>query len=360
MKKALMLAGIWWDDPLQRHQQFAQYLAKIGYDVYFIEHIVSSKFTFKKLVRAIRLKNSKQKAENDKFPNISIVSKHFLSPGSFLLDNYNCAVINNIIDEIGDEFDLVINYLPISTTDYFLRKVKTKKLIYDCVRNFSTWEGCPNDVNERENRLIYHADEIFTDSFYLTDMMRKRGNKEPIQFLPIATKEWKSGCQIKKIDKISNVGYFGSIGEHLNLKVFEEIAKEGFVIHLWGNSNQVLNFQYIDHGYQKDQERLSMEITSDCDAIVLPYKSNLDGVIPAKITQALVSKLPVFIGNFYDSRYLAEYLYIFDNPEDCINLIKTFNAQQFEGRTLKIQNFTRELDDDSQFKKFSRTITSLH
>lgn len=68
MKKALFLTGIYWDETFQRHQQFAEYLADNGYTVYFVEHIVSSKFKINTLLERI-VNNAKVVFSNKKKQN---------------------------------------------------------------------------------------------------------------------------------------------------------------------------------------------------------------------------------------------------------------------------------------------------
>ena len=90
MKKALVLAGINWNDTLQRHHQFAYYFVKCGYDVDFIEHIISTKFSLNKFLQVIKKSGQKtEKHANSINKNIRVITPGLINPGGALFDIYN-------------------------------------------------------------------------------------------------------------------------------------------------------------------------------------------------------------------------------------------------------------------------------
>lgn len=131
MKKTLMLTGIYWDETLQRHQQFAEYLLLSGYQVFFVEHIISSKFTLNKTITGLLNYNKETFRKHNKKPeNICTINPNFLFPtGLFAL--INKYKTKKFLKEVGREFDLVFNYLPISTTRYIIEQISYHTLIYD-------------------------------------------------------------------------------------------------------------------------------------------------------------------------------------------------------------------------------------
>ena len=239
MKKALILSGIYWDEPLQRHQQFAKYLSDCGFEVVFVERIMSSRFEFSKFIDVVKKRLFKegeysQKNKNAKSKKIKIFDYKFVNPEENIFRWLNEKKVDELIRENGDKFDLVINYLPINTTRMIIDKIKYKMLIYDCVRNFAEWKGYRSSVIKEEEWLIEKCDKIFTDSFFLTDNMKEKSNKEVVQFLPIANDAWLQGCKEKKVSYIKNIAYFGSVENHIDIDTLKELHENGFNVHFWG------------------------------------------------------------------------------------------------------------------------------
>ena len=354
--KALLLTGVYWDETFQRHHQFAKYLCKAGYEVYFVEHIVSSKFTFRSALCKIRTKTGVSSGKNERFEKLKVYNFGFLNPSEGVFKIINKRKVARLIREIGTEFDVIINYLPINTTRFILEKVHGK-VIYDCVRDFENWGGYYKSVTKEELLLLSRADKVFTDSFYLTEKMKRMTIKQVVQFLPVATDGWIKGVTpYKSLTEIKKIGYFGAIGAHIDEKIFSRLKSEGYEIHLWGQIPDDLAEKYVSHGYTGDMERLSREITMTCDAIVIPYKNNMNGVIPAKTTQSLLTEKPVFISEFYDSLKLGELFYVFKDENDLINQIKNYNENDYLKKLEAIKQSCGELNEQNQYKKF---ISSL-
>ena len=194
MKRALVLSGIYWNETWQRHQQFAEYLASIGYEVFFVEHIISSVLTFEKIKdivgKAETINNIKI---NPKHNNIKLCSAKFLMPQNGLFFLWNHYVNKKLVREIGADFDVVFNYLPINTTRDLLDQIHYKTLVYDCVRNFVGWSGCryPSNIADEEAYLCDRADMVFVDSIFLLDKMNAAGCTKKIeQFFPVINNKW--------------------------------------------------------------------------------------------------------------------------------------------------------------------------
>lgn len=367
MKKALILAGINWNNSLQRHHQFTNYLVSCGYEVYFVEHIISTKFTIHKLVQEIFktvwkcIGKNRTKVVNTKTINIKIISLKFVNPGGHIFYFINKSKASKLGNYIPDTIDLVINYLPVNTTRFILDRVNYKKLIYDCVRNFEEWGGCYRDISCEEKKLIEKSDMVFTDSYFLTEKMRNlNSNKKVVQFLPTVTLSWISGVgNGKKIETIKCVGYFGSLDKHIDSRVFYYLNQKGIEVHIWGEIGIKTDFDFVFHGYINDLNKLSKEIMKYCDAIVMPYIGNMNGVIPAKTLQCLQTKLPVYISTFYDSIKLKDVLYVYDNIEDLVEMIQKFDSFKHIEKLKRIDELLYIENEENQYKKFVDTINCI-
>ena len=362
MKKILVLTGVGWNSAYQRQQRIANYISEQDCIVYYIGNIISSKFTFNALLKFFyrKIKNNKIIKNNKKNNNIKIVEKTFLNP-ELIFRKYNHFCVNKILKEIGYEFDVVINYLPIETTNYFLQKIQYKTLIYDCVRNFELWGGYPRDLKKIEFKLINASNYIFVDSFYLKEKIRKNfPNKKIIHILPtIDRQEFLTYMKYKKEPvKIEKIIYFGTIdNRNLDIDLLNNLSKEYKII-LIGTIKGKLNFSSRIKivPYISDLEKLAEVIMKNGDAIILPYSNKMDGVIPAKTIQVIASGLPIYIKEFYDSQKLSGYWYTYKDLNELKEKIKKYNIEEFKKNKIKKEYFVKEGFEEKRFKIIAEII----
>lgn len=362
MKKILILSGINWNDTLQRHQRIAKFLANNNCQVYFIEDIMSSKFTIKKAWNKIFSKKDNIKIQNKIFKNIKIYNKKYLNPHG-VFKYYNHIQVKKLLTEIGIEFEIIINYLPIETTNYILKKCKYKILIYDCVRDFQNWGGYPKNIEKYEKILLEKANYILIDSYYLKDKIALKSSKSIIQILPtINLQEYKiyEKTYNRKIDKIKKLTYFGTVGEHIDIELLNYLA-EYFDVNIIGkiHNNIKISDKIKVYKFESNLIKLAEEIISISDALIIPYKGNLDGVIPAKLMQSLATGLPVFISKFYDSIVLNDKVYIFENKENLKKIIKEFDSKEFIQRKEKYKKFIINNLEENSFEVLNKILFLL-
>ncbi len=368
MKKALILAGIAWDDTWQRHQQIASVLASNGYDVTFIERIPSSVFSVSKVLsKAKQIISSRGKShiKNDVPDGIKVLRFPFSPPGNPVSDLINKKKVKDkVLPQIGCEFDLVINYLPIRTTEYIYRAIETDNLVYDCVRAFDVWGGYPRSLKQDEKKLLDSADHVLVDSFFLYDKVNKSVDESIItQILPTVKKADYELCKASKKDitEIKSIAYFGSIDGHIDLDALLNLAANGIKINLFGKiyvDDSFLNNQNIKfHGYFNNSAEMFTAILDSSDAVIIPYKTSMDGVIPAKLMQSLATLRPVIISSFYDSDKLNEYMYVYKNHQELIDFVTTFDSTEFNTQKLP---FIKTLIEQNFEENLANVILSLN
>lgn len=363
MKKVLILSGISWNSTYQRHQKIANYFGKKNCEVYFIEDIISSKITILKILNFLfyKFKNICQiKKENQKNKNVRLIKKKFINPQG-MLNYYNYIVVKKILLEIGNSFDIVINYLPIETTRYILKNINYKILVYDCVRDFQNWGGYPNNLVKIEQNLIKNSNFILVDSFYLYKKMSElKLGKKVLQILPTLTlNEYSFYKKYKKeVIQIKKLTYFGTIDSRsLDLDILNKLARY-FEINLIGKIEGRINLNknIKIREYISNLEELAIKVMEISDAIILPYSEKMDGVIPAKTVQTLATGLPVFIKEFYDSKKLNEYWYTYKNFDELLEKITLFNKEEFKERKYKIEKFILQNIEEITFEKIDKLL----
>lgn len=362
MKKALILSGIPWNTTIQRHHKMAFFLSDLNYEVYFIESIPSSKFTFKKLYQKISRKFNKSNNANKNVSNksINIVNKRFINPMKGLFWILNKYQADNLLEDIGNEFDIVINYIPVNTSLYISEHINVEKYIYDCVRDFSNWGGYTEDILKIENQIANMSDLILVDSYYLLNKIRNNyPKKDVLQILPTVDKALISTLKKSEASKkIKNILYFGSVGDHIDVNTLNRLSIQEYNIHIIGEvyPGIKLNEDIIYHGFVNDLNELAKLIIQNSDAIIIPYKGNMNGVIPAKLMQCIATGLPVFINEFYDSDILRDYLYVYKNYSDLLYKIENFNIASHDKIRNKMMDFLKENSEENQFLKLQEEL----
>lgn len=353
-KRALILSGIPWDTTIQRHHNMAKLLDELDYEVFFVERIPSSRFTVKKLIG--RIGKKLQERKDHVLVNrggIRVINQKFVNPMKGVYWLINRYQVRKMVEKIGEDFDVVINYLPVNTTYYILENIKAEVIIYDCVRDFENWGGYPKEINLIERKLVLESHMVLTDSYYLTNKIKNKYNASNIlQILPTVDEKQLSILRNSKLNsKINNILFFGAVGSHIDIRILDNLAKDGYQVHIIGEIERgiFLDSRIVQHGFISDRELLAKKIVDYADAIIIPYKGNMDGVIPAKLMQCMATGLPIFINNFYDSEKLEKYLYVYRDYNDLKEMIREFNSNTHQNIANEMFNFSRMNTTESQF-----------
>lgn len=349
-KKVLILAGIPWDTTIQRHHNISWFLEENNYDVYFVEKIPSSNFSFKKLKSA--LKNRANNKLEVPSKGVKRYKTSFFNPHKGILKKYNKVKTKKIIKEVGNDFDIVITYLPINTTFLFLNEIKYKFLIYDCVRDFTNWGGYSKDIAKIEEELSKKVDLILTDSYYLTNKYKNYKYKT-VQILPTIDTESVNILTKAIIKKqIKKIVYFGAVGQHINYNIFNKLSTLDYEVHIIGNVDldiqEKLSKKIVSHGFVNDLQELSRKIISIADAIIIPYKGDMNGVIPAKLMQCISTGLPIYINEFYDSLALDDLLYIYRDETELVKLLSQYSIGNHYNRNIKMKEYFEKNSKDNK------------
>jgi hypothetical protein len=145
---------------------------------------------------------------------------------------------------------------------------------------------------------------------------------------------------------IKNITYVGQISDHIDINVLKALKDAGYVIHHFGNSTLKTTDIVISHGFMSSPTELAKSILDHSDALIIPYKGNMDGVIPAKLFECLATGLPVFVSSFYDARKLNHMLYVYDDINDLAGLVGAYSASEQQLRNARsgeyLSRHTRE------------------
>ncbi len=358
MKNALVISGISWSDTYQRHHVVTEYLLDNGYSVDFLEGVKSSKLSFQKLKSVISRKLSPAKySKNTRYSSSNL---NIISTFNFPSDNYITNLINSLssyslLKRLKKEYELVIVYVPSFFVMDLLSRVSHNKLLYDCVRNFEQWAGIHESIVDHELELLDKSDLILTDSYYLTDKWKKYN---PFQVLP--TVEKKFICSEEGISSTGNeirkLGFFGTLSEHFDISTISAVLDAGYTLHFWGvNEINYDHKNFVNHGFEKNITALMKSISCNCDAIVIPYKGCMDGVIPAKMMQCMALGIPVFCSYFYDSNVLSDRINVFQTSKELLEYLN-LDSVQLKNKLRKSRDFCLDNTSDKLTAKLNEVF----
>lgn len=360
-KRALILSGIHWDTTVQRHHAIARHLAEHGYEVHFVEGIISSAFSVKKLLSKVSSRFNK-KSMTSRVPRddrIKLIHSPLVNPQGGMFGILNKAYIKSLLATIDSKYDVIINYLPVSTTRDIIDSVEYKTLIYDCVRDFSNWGGYPKDLPKIEHDLIIRSTAVLVDSYYLYDkLMKQYPDVNIFQILPML-KEGQADVLAKGVPPkiIKNISYIGQISDHIDVSTLRALSgHDGLTLHHFGDSTLRLHLDIVDHGFISDPRKLARDILKYSDAIIIPYKGNMDGVIPAKLFECLATSLPVFVSDFYDSRKLGDMLYVYSTNRQLLKAVHAYTQAEQIVRNSKSKAYLNKHDAEHEIRVLDAII----
>lgn len=369
MKRALIISGVAWDAPYQRHHQISEFLLRMGYNVLFLEHVPSSVASLGKVIektsglleskRGGRLAGLNQ--EREKPRGLFVVNANFLPPGNIVFDVINSRKIKQLFSDRDNLFDIVLVYLPISTSIEVLNRIKTRILVYDCVRDFLHWPGYQRNVGDLELRIAKSADLILTDSAFLCDTKKELySDKRIVRLYPSINESISRAFRVSELPKeIKTIVYMGSISKHIDTGLFDVLHDAGYEVHFFGTSDIPLPDHIECHGYYADIEKLASDVAKVADAMLINYQGNMDGVFPAKLLQCMATGLPVYCSSFYDSEQLQDLIYVYRSHDELLELLSNYSPSEHMLVADRALEFVSHRTDAESFIVFRNLIASL-
>jgi len=355
-QKVLVISGVSWDSTHQRHHKVVEFLDRNGYQVDFISNVKSSSvFSLSKIMSKISNKffNQRSSSTNTKPSDKFLEIKSFNLPYKTIINKLFLLIVKKKL-RFAD-YDIVIYYIPCQFTHLLLNSVSTKRVIYDCVRNFSGWDNITKSVVKYERLLLQQVDRVLVDSYYLKDKLSVV-HSDVHQILPSVYTQ----CFHSKVTgRLNKFAFFGTVSNHFDESVLGVLSKCNVELFIWGVDELGLSDKYDFikfKGYIDNECQLLTEIHQTCDAIIIPYKGSMDGVIPAKLMQSLSTGLPVFVSSFYDSRYLNDFLYVYSNQQDLEDSILNFSIKEHIMVAKRSKSFSLENSADKFNENLKKSL----
>ena len=331
----VMLSGVRWDAPWQRHHSLATLFARAGYPTVFVETTGLSNprlslATLRKVTaRVDRSGEGHSPASGEE--NLTIYSPLVAPPTAEVFRGINAKLlVPKVAQDLGKLISgspIVVAYPPTRTTLDIIAGLRPRLLFYDRADDYGAFPRVPKDIAATERELLHRADLISCTSKILLNEVR---SLRPDAFLsgPAVDYERFAVLQNEGRGAVRNVAFFGDLSdERTDFEVFGAIARAGFGVRIVGTLGRVergfLKTPGIEYRGLVPHERLP-EALAGVDAFVLPYRDNrlTRSISPAKIFECLATGKPVISAPLPAMLDLGEHVYVADGPEGFVRSLR--------------------------------------
>jgi uncharacterized SAM-binding protein YcdF (DUF218 family) len=384
MKNFVILSSIDWEDNWQLHQELSIYLRSLGCNILFVENIGSRrviiKKDFKRILRRIKnffLSNFGFSIKNF---NITILSPLFLPfPENYIISKINSKIIswqikswlksNNL-----DNF-IFLNFLPIPTADFIIKKTKPELSIFYFADSISSKSNLTNYLKSWEKYFANSSDIVFTTSNELFRQIKDKNKNTFIISPGVNLEEFEKNKKTSKKNNRKNnqkvIGYIGAISDVVDQSLLIKIAKKFnnqkliLVGPIYENIKKELlkikNVKFID----KVSFPKLYSYYNEIDIGIIPYKNNkyTKSVVPTKLNEYLASDSEVVTTNLPEILKIFKknkLFYIAKNHSEFLNKIR-FILKNKKKTNLKLRkNYLSKVTWHTKFNYFWSKVNEIH
>lgn len=352
----VVLSSIEWNFTWQRHQALASVLARLSPQVVFVESLP------KRIPRLDELNRISRRLFRSRGHQAEVVpvatqwrpsNLHVLSPVALpavysFLNALNRRLFLPRLAEKIERFlsapPLVINYSPTQAAVDLCRILQPRALIYDYVDCWSADPRTPRPILQAHRRMLGMADVVTTPARFLAEEARQWTGK-PVQVVG-------HGVDFDLFNQLSHeqvrkparkLGYFGGIGPYLDYDFLLALAEQ-FQILLVGPLRLTLPpHENITWRPMVPHRQVVREI-ADCDAFVLPYKTDAyaQGVNPIKLLECFATGRPVVGTPIPAIQQYAEVMMVAETGQEAVRMLRSMDVYESEDKRCRRLQIARE------------------
>lgn len=299
-------------------------------------HFIAEGLSDKYSVDVLSKKSYNKHCDNDSLVNLINIPRLPFERYR-LIRNLNKSIQRLYIKKIISKYDIIWSTCPNDITVDALSYLKPhQSLIYDCmddVLEFSEDENFKKKIYVDENNIYQKSNIIFCSSSYLKNKIQKRYGVRDIKIVnnalasySISEKENSKPFFVESSNK--KIVYIGTVSEWINFDLVNRLAQIPFV-----------DFYFIGP-YKEESKRLAQssnihftgavehnkvnQIMAQSDILIMPFIVNelILSVNPVKLYEYIASGKPCFAPKYGESLQFEEYCYLYENDEECYNMIK--------------------------------------
>lgn len=327
----VLVASVHWHYTWQRHHEIATRLARLGYELIYVEPLPKRWPSPRELRRVTGrlLGRSSLSGLVRQAPShgVSLVSPLLIPDVGVTARALNRRLFvprlaRKIRRRVVQRPLILWHYLPISAAIELHERLAPDLSIYDCVSDWSNHPYArPGAI--REDALLKIVDLVFADSPYLFDRMR-RLHPGAHQVLPaVAYERFRAARQPRVAPAGPLCCYFGSITPSIDVELLAEVSRT-HRLRLVGPVQTRL--PKLGAGTELvgpvPADRVPA-LLQDARVLLLPYRRNAynRGVMPAKTFECLATGKPSVAIGIDSLRQFGELFYVCDSPSEFLQAI---------------------------------------
>ncbi len=324
ISRVVMLTGEYWNGlEYQRHYLAREFL-KRGIQVYFVERLPQRP-------PSASLSHLRQWLFKEGYGSGTIKKKDI--PGGLKVVNFRSLPpaacfrpLNRLLakrafapyaEEFADKGTLLISYVPSYTQIDIAGLIHPAKTLYVSVHNYDADRVSP-DLLKAEAEIINSDAVLAADSVFNTERLKRLAPKgKPVHRLaPGVDYELFRKADTGRPARYKKLCYFGGIGPHLDMPLYNALAKELEVTFIGVVDDSIRDL--ISPGIQLRPPVPAEELPgllAAADMLGIFYKSSpyIDGVLPAKLFECLATGKPLLVSGMGETKPYADIVY------DCTN-----------------------------------------
>lgn len=359
--KIVIISNNDWNGLWYQRQQFASMYAESGHEVLFINKTLQRYPIIKDFKDRFLKKGDNPQIKKNPIPDRLTVMSIYTLPPVPLLRPVNKLLIKRALQNTEfKDCDLLISYIPTYTAQDIIKYMKPHKTAYINVHNYDA-DKVVKSLLVSEKRLCLAVDYLFADSEYNHNRLvrisqgREVHYSEPGVNYSLFRKAYRGDETIK----CQTIGYFGGIGNHMNLDFYNALA-EKFNVEFVGRFNR-------DNFNERLSEKIKFiepvsnselpDIIKNWDIIAIFYNPTnyVSGVIPAKIFECLATAKPVIVSGLENIVSIKDAVYTItelSQLETVMNRISNEDNNVVAIRT----SIAESADWTSRFKKLNQIM----
>lgn len=289
-----------WNELWYQRQAFACAFAAAGFKVVFLNKTLTRMPKLRSFIRG-NYRDKNRGFLGNPVPEGVTVSTPLWGPPMALLRALNRILIRRTVKSLMGLETIVIVYSPSYNAIDLIRILRPRTTVYVNVHNYEATQ-VSRDLLRSEHELIQRVDYLFADSHYNQKRLEsKLGDaRKRVELSPpgVDLGVFEEAYRGDEATAPRTLMYFGGIGSHLDLALYERLCSDYKVIFV-GKVAKSLEGQLPSVIEVRPPVPVAQlgEIVSEADVLALFYcpSDYIDAVIPAKLYECLATRKPVLL-----------------------------------------------------------------
>jgi len=354
-----------WDSlPLQSHF-LAEGYARLGHRVFFINQTLQKWPRLSHLMWRLRPNRSTgQVASYSKDHAVKGVTTVTLWTGPPVpwMRWLNRIIIRRAFAKHNIRQSAFVTWVPTYTSLDIISVLKPEITGYVNYHHFEADDVLP-DLLVAEKLLVKVVDFLFTDSQFLKKRIKNlSGNRDVHSSMPgVYFDRFRAAMRGDEVERLRTIYYFGDIGPHLDLELYNKLAEEYDVVFL-GIVNATAK-EIISSKIDIRPPVAIMDLPAairDADILTAFYKDSpyMKGVIPSKFFECLATGKPLLVSGLDEAEPYRHVMDIVSNGhEEALGIIRSLPEIETPTRLREKEEVARAADWPTRFEHFRNILT---